>query len=425
MLDSKLLRTDFERVVAALKRKGFEFDLEMYRTTEKRRKTLQVEVEELRSKSKFSAKAIGEAKAKGNDVQGLLHEADKIKKQVASLEDELTKVKAALDETLWGVPNMPDDDVPDGQDENDNIERRRWGEQPNFSFEVKDHVAIAEGLQLMDNEMATKIVGSRFTVLFGDLAKLQRALLHFMLDLHINQHGYREVYVPYIVNADSMRGTGQLPKFKEELFVISDDRYLIPTAEVPLTNLCRNKILEEKELPLKFVSHTPCFRSEAGSYGKDTHGLIRQHQFEKVEMVQVVRAQDSSNALEELTGHAEAVLQALELPYRMVELCTGDLGFSSAKTYDLEVWLPGQQRYREISSCSNMTDFQARRIKARVRTGKGKPELIHTLNGSGLAVGRTLVAILENFQNEQGGVRIPATLVPYMDGQEMICLKDT
>ena len=421
MLDSKLLRGDFERVAAALKRRGVEFDRRTYLQAEERRKTLQVEVEALHNESRLNAKAVGAAKSAGEDVRELLQSGADLKRRLEVLESELTRAQEALEATLSNLPNLPDAAVPDGKDESDNVEKLRWGEPPEFPFDAKDHVAVAEGLGLMDAGVAVKLAGSRFTVLFGELAKLQRALIRFMLDLHVGRHGYREVYVPYIANADCLHGTGQLPKFEEDLFALdAGDSYLIPTAEVPLTNLCRDSILEEADLPMKFVAHTPCFRSEAGSYGKDARGLIRQHQFEKVELVQIVRRAGSPAALDELTGHAEAVLQALELPYRVVELCAGDLGFASAKTYDLEVWLPGQRCYREISSCSNMTDFQARRIKARVRTSKGKTELVHTLNGSGLAVGRTLVALLENFQDEQGRVHLPAALAPYMDGRDVL-----
>ena len=421
MLDSKLLRGDFERVAAALKRRGVEFDRRTYLQAEERRKTLQVEVEALHNESRLNAKAVGAAKSAGEDVRELLQSGADLKRRLEALESELTKAQEALEATLSNLPNLPDAAVPDGKDESDNVEKLRWGEPPEFPFDAKDHVAVAEGLGLMDAGVAVKLAGSRFTVLFGELAKLQRALIRFMLDLHVGRHGYREVYVPYIASADCLHGTGQLPKFEEDLFALdAGDSYLIPTAEVPLTNLCRDSILEEADLPMKFVAHTPCFRSEAGSYGKDARGLIRQHQFEKVELVQIVRREGSPAALDELTGHAEAVLQALELPYRVVELCAGDLGFASAKTYDLEVWLPGQRCYREISSCSNMTDFQARRIKARVRTSKGKTELVHTLNGSGLAVGRTLVALLENFQDEQGRVHLPAALAPYMDGRDVL-----
>ena len=420
MLDPALLRNDFPRIAAQLRRRGFDLDRSLYRQAEERRKTLQVQVEELRSRRKLNAKAIGEARGKSGDAEALLREGNEIKRRLDALESDLAAAQNRLNEILPGIPNCPAEDVPDGDDESGNVEIRRWGEPPSFAFEARDHMAIAEGLGLVDSAAAAALSGSRFVVMFGSLAKLQRALIRFMLDLHIRQHGYREVYVPYLVHAAPLFGTGQLPKFADELFALTSGHYLIPTAEVPMTNLCRDRILEERALPLKWVSHTPCFRSEAGSYGKDTRGLIRQHQFEKVEMVQIVRAEDSPGALNELVGHAEAVLQALELPYRVVELCTGDLGFSAAKTLDLEIRLAGQGCYREVSSCSNMSDFQARRMKARVRVGKGKTALVHTLNGSGLAVGRTLAAVLENCQDREGRVRVPAALVPYMDGQEII-----
>ena len=424
MLDPKLLRTDLDHVIAALGRRRFAFSRDAYEVAEERRKDLQVQVEELQGMGRRNARAVGEAKGRGDDTKEkeLLRLGEDLKRRLESLETELGEARAILETLLSGVPNLPADEAPDGKDENDNPELRRWGQTPDFSFEAKDHVAIAEGMGLMDNAAAAKVAGSRFTVLFGDLAKLQRALIRFMLDVQINEYGYREVYAPYIVKAHCLHGTGQLPKFGEDLFALSGDadRYLVPTAEVPLTNLYRDTIIEEEALPIKLVAHTPCFRSEAGSYGKDTRGMIRQHQFEKVELVQIVAGDASPAALEALTGHAEAVLQKLELPYRVVELCTGDLGFSAARTYDLEVWFPAQGRYREISSCSNMTDFQARRVKVRVRGRNGKLELAHTLNGSGLAAGRTLAAVLENCQDEQGSVRVPRALVPYMDGTSVI-----
>ena len=426
MIDPKLLRGDPDGTAAVLLRKGFKLEQAAYREIEQRRKALQTEVEELRKHGNRNAAAIGAAKRQGEATDELLRSGERIKRDLETREARLAEVQSTLNTMLSSVPNLPDLAVPDGVDENDNVEFRHWGEVPQFSFEARDHSTLGEQLGMMDSEAATRLAGSRFTVLWDDLAKLQRALIRFMLELQIKQHGYREVYVPYIVNAECLYGTGQLPKFEEELFALCGDHafYLIPTAEVPLTNLCRDTILEENELPLKWVAHTPCFRSEAGSYGKDTRGLIRQHQFEKIEMVQVVCAEDSATALEELTMHAEAVLQSLRLPYRMIELCAGELGFSSARTYDLEVWLPQQNCYREVSSCSNMTDFQARRMKARVRRGKGGTELVHTLNGSGLAVGRTLVAILENCQDRQGRVHIPEMLQPYMGGQEIIAKRD-
>ena len=422
MLDQKSLRNNLEDVVAVLKRRGVEFDREAYCDAEDRRKALQTRVEALRGESKLSAKAVGKAKAGGTDASKLLRAGEAVKQQLAALEGELSKAQAALDAVLSGVPNLPDAAAPDGKEESDNLELRSWGEKPTFGFDVKDHLAIAERLGLMSSGAAANLAGSRFMVLFGEVAELHRALARFMLELQTEQHGYREVCVPYIVNAGCLYGTGQLPKFEEDLFALAGGSgyYLIPTAEVPLTNLYRDTIIDDGDLPIKLVAQTPCFRSEAGSYGKDTRGLIRQHQFEKIEMVHIVRSEDSAAALEELTGHAEAVLQALELPYRVVELCTGDLGFAASRTYDLEVWLPAQQRYREVSSCSNMTDFQARRMKARVRKGKRKPELVHTLNGSGLAVGRTLAAVLENCQTDEGEVRVPGKLVPYMGGREII-----
>ena len=420
MLDPGQLRNDFPRVAAQLKRRGFDLERSLYRQAEEHRKTLQVQVEELRNRRKRNAKEIGEARSKGDDAAGLLRAADEIKQQIGTLEQDLAEAQRRLNEVLLGIPNCLEEGVPDGDDESGNVEIRQWGKPPRFAFEARDHMQIVEGLGLVDSEAAAALSGSRFVVMYGSLAKLQRALIRFMLDLHTRQHGYREVYVPYLVHAAPLLGTGQLPRFASDLFETTSGHYLIPTAEVPMTNLCQDRILEEHALPLKWVSHTPCFRSEAGSYGKDTRGLIRQHQFEKVEMVQIVRAEDSPAALNELVGHAEAVLQALELPYRLVELCAGDLGFSAARTYDLEVWLPGQERYREISSCSNTRDFQARRMKARMRDSQGKTALVHTLNGSGLAAGRALVAVLENNQDAQGHVRVPAALVPYMDGQEII-----
>ena len=420
MLDPGQLRNDFPRVAAQLKRRGFDLERSLYRQAEEHRKTLQVQVEELRNRRKRNAKEIGEARSKGDDAAGLLRAADEIKQQIGTLEQDLAEAQRRLNEVLLGIPNCLEEGVPDGDDESGNVEIRQWGKPPRFAFEARDHMQIVEGLGLVDSEAAAALSGSRFVVMYGSLAKLQRALIRFMLDLHTRQHGYREVYVPYLVHAAPLLGTGQLPRFASDLFKTTSGHYLIPTAEVPMTNLCQDRILEEHALPLKWVSHTPCFRSEAGSYGKDTRGLIRQHQFEKVEMVQIVRAEDSPAALNELVGHAEAVLQALELPYRLVELCAGDLGFSAARTYDLEVWLPGQERYREISSCSNTRDFQARRMKARMRDSQGKTALVHTLNGSGLAAGRALVAVLENNQDAQGHVRVPAALVPYMDGQEII-----
>ncbi len=419
MLDPKLFRNNLAGVAAQLKRRGFELDTAAIEALETRRKAIQVKTESLQAERNSRSKAIGKAKAAGEDIQPLLDEVAGLGEQLNAARHELEDVQADLDAILMAIPNIPHESVPVGNDEADNLEVRRWGEPPAFDFEVKDHVDIGEALHGMEFDTAVKLSGSRFAVLRGPLARLQRALTQFMLDTHTGEHGYQECYVPYLVNADSLRGTGQLPKFEEDLFATRGDDpfYLIPTAEVPVTNLVRDEIVEADDMPLRLTAHTPCFRSEAGSYGKDTRGLIRQHQFEKVEMVQIVRPEDSYAALEALTGHAETILQKLELPYRVVTLCTGDIGFSAAKTYDLEVWLPGQQAYREISSCSNCEAFQARRMKARWRNpDTGKPELVHTINGSGLAVGRALVAVLENYQQADGSVRIPDVLQPYMGG---------
>ena len=417
MLDPKLLRSDISQVAAQLARRGYTLDTGTLQKLDERRKDIQVATQQLQAERNSRSRSIGKAKADGEDIAPLLQEVEGLGDQLKAKEDELLTLQVELNAILMGIPNMPHDSVPDGSGEDDNPEIRRWGELPEFDFEPKDHVDLGEKPGLLDFETAAKLTGSRFAVIQGPLARLHRALIQFMLDTHTSRHGYRELYVPYLVNADSLRGTGQLPKFEADLFkTCSDpDYYLIPTAEVPVTNLVRDVIVEAADLPLRYTAHTPCFRSEAGSYGKDTRGMIRQHQFEKVEMVQMVRPQDSYSALEELTGHAEAILQALELPYRVVTLCTGDIGFSAAKTYDLEVWLPGQQKYREISSCSNFEAFQARRMQARWRNPEtGKPELLHTLNGSGLAVGRTLVAVMENFQQADGTIRVPEVLQGYM-----------
>lgn len=419
MLDPKLIRNNLDEVAAQLSRRGFMLDTQKLQRLENERKAIQVRTEELQAERNRSAKSIGQAKAAGEDIQPLLDKVAGLGEQLDSGKEELDTVQTQLNELLMGIPNIPHTSVPEGDDESQNEEVRRWGEPTVFDFEVKDHVDLGAGVSGMDFDAAVKLSGSRFAVLRGALASLHRALIQFMLDVHTREHGYQECYVPYLVNADSLRGTGQLPKFEEDLFATrGDDRYyLIPTAEVPVTNLARGEILNAADLPVRMTAHTPCFRSEAGSYGKDTRGLIRQHQFEKVEMVQLVKPEDSYQALEELTGHAETILQRLELPYRVVSLCTGDLGFSAAKTYDLEVWLPGQQAYREISSCSNFVDFQARRMQARYRNpGSGKPELVHTINGSGLAVGRTLVAVMENYQRGDGSIRIPEVLQPYLGG---------
>ncbi|HFC54147.1 MAG TPA: serine--tRNA ligase [Gammaproteobacteria bacterium] len=423
MLDPKLLRNQPEQVAAQLGRRGFGLDVEQLIRLEGERKQLQVETQRLQSERNSSARAIGQAKAKGEDIQPLLEKVSSLKARLEEVEAHLERLQEEIAAISMGIPNIPHESVPDGAGEEDNVEIRRWGEPPRFDFEPRDHVELGSALGQMDFETAARIAGARFSLLSGPLAQMQRALIQFMLDLHGREHGYTEVYVPYLVNAESLRGTGQLPKFGEDLFRLAGEHayYLIPTAEVPVTNIFRDRIVDPGTLPRRYVAHTPCFRSEAGSYGKDTRGMIRQHQFEKVELVQVVRPEESWQALEQLTGHAEAVLQRLELPYRVVALCAGDLGFSAAKTYDLEVWLPGQQKYREISSCSNFTDFQARRMKARWRNPEtGKPELLHTLNGSGLAVGRTLVAIMENYQQSDGSIRVPPALVEYMDGAELI-----
>lgn len=419
MLDPKLIRSDVNAIAEKLATRGFQLDVATVEALENQRKQYQVQTEELQNERNTKSKSIGKAKAAGEDIQPLLDEVAGLGEKLDAAKAELDKVQVALDDIVMGIPNLPDDSVPVGKDENENVEIRKWGEPREFDFEVKDHVDIGAANQAMDFDAASKLTGSRYVVMRGQMAKLHRALIQFMLDVHTNEHTYTEVYVPYIVNSDSLRGTGQLPKFEEDLFCVDGEagHYLIPTAEVPVTNLARNEILDADIVPVKYTCHTPCFRSEAGSYGKDTRGMIRQHQFEKVELVQLVSADKAWEALEELTGHAEAILQKLELPYRVVSLCTGDIGFSSAKTYDLEVWLPGQQAYREISSCSCFTDFQARRMQARWRNPEtGKPELLNTVNGSGLAIGRTLVAVLENYQQADGSVVVPDVLQPYMGG---------
>ncbi len=424
MLDAKLLRTDPESVARNLARRGFTLDVESLRALEERRKVAQVSADETRAARNAHAKKVGMAKGKGEDISGLVAEGDTLARRLEGLEKEQVTVQAEFDELVLGLPNMLHDSVPDGRDETANVELRRWGTPREFDFEPKDHVALGEQLALMDFEAAGRISGARFVVLKGGLARLHRALIQYMLDLHTGEHGYTEVYAPYLVARQALVGTGQLPKFEADLFrVVSGEQelFLIPTAEVPVTNLARESILEAATLPRRYVAHTPCFRSEAGSYGKDTRGMIRQHQFEKVELVQVVRPEDSYAALEELTGCAEKVLQGLKLPYRVIALCSGDVGFGSSKTYDLEVWLPGQQKYREISSCSNCEAFQARRMQARWRNpATGKPEPVHTLNGSGVAVGRALVAVLENYQQADGGVVVPEVLRKYMGGAELI-----
>lgn len=418
MLDPKLLRQDLSELASKLARCGYQLDTVKLGELERARRSLQIESEELQAKRNASAKAIGKAKAAGEDVAPLLAAVANLGDELAAKLDALKNIQAEFEQIAFAIPNPPADDVPEGNSDSDNIEVSRWGEPRKFDFTPRDHVDIGNINQELDFDSASLITGSRFCVMRGKIAKLQRALTQFMLDIHSQKHGYTEVYVPYIVNQDSLFGTGQLPKFAEDLFKIDrpdeeQDFYLIPTAEVPVTNLVRDKILDASDLPLKFVAHTPCFRSEAGSYGRDTRGLIRQHQFEKVELVQLVRAEDSWQALEDLCADAESILQALKLPYRKVVLCTGDLGFSSAKTYDLEVWLPGQNAYREISSCSNFLDFQTRRLKARYKTPSGN-QLMHSLNGSGLAVGRTLVAVLENYQNADGSFEVPEVLARYL-----------
>jgi seryl-tRNA synthetase len=423
MLDPKLLRSDLEFCQQQLARRGFDLDTKMFTALEDKRKDLQVKTQDLQKERNAKSKAIGQAKAKGEDASAILAEVSQLGDQLKAVEEQLNKYQIQLNDLLMGIPNLPHESTPDGKTEDDNVEVRKWGEPRQFDFEVRDHVDVGEALGQLDFETAAKITGSRFAVMSGSVARLHRALIQYMLDLHTTEHGYTETYVPYIVNADSLRGTGQLPKFEDDLFKVrhENDYYLIPTAEVPVTNIVRDVIVDDDYMPRKYVCHTPCFRSEAGSYGKDTRGMIRQHQFEKVELVQVVRPEDSYKALEELTSNAEEVLKRLELPYRVVALCTGDIGFSSAKTYDLEVWLPGQEKYREISSCSNFEAFQARRMKARYRNPEtGKPELVHTLNGSGLAIGRTLVAILENYQQANGSVEVPDVLQPYMGGVKNI-----
>lgn len=428
MLDAKYFRDELDTTAQRLATRGFKLDVNALAELEAKRKTLQVRTEELQSERNSRSKAIGQAKAKGEDIQPLLDAIGDLGAQLEVAKSELNELQGQLQAVVHGVPNLPDESVPVGSDEDENLEVSRFSEPRAFDFEIKDHVDIGAGLaQGLDFESGIKLTGARFVVMKGGVARLNRALTQFMLDLHTEQHGYSETNVPYIVNHDSLFGTGQLPKFGEDLFHVegeSQDQValsLIPTAEVPLTNLARDEIFDESALPIKLTAHTPCFRSEAGSHGRDTRGLIRQHQFDKVELVQLVRPEDAMDALEELTGHAEKVLQLLELPYRKVLLCTGDMGFGACKTYDLEVWVPAQETYREISSCSNMGDFQARRMQARFRRqGAKKPELLHTLNGSGLAVGRTLVAVLENYQQADGSVVVPEALRPYMGGVERI-----
>jgi seryl-tRNA synthetase len=421
MLDPKLFRTDIETTAALLAKRGYTLDTTSLKQLEEQRKALQIQTQELQNQRNTRSKSIGQAKARGEDIQPLLAEVSKLGSELEASKESQNLVLAQINDIVSAVPNLIHDSVPQGENEDDNVEIKRWGTPRVFDFEVKDHVDVGAGLDNgLDFESGAKLAGTRFAVMRGHVAKLHRALAQFMLDVHSEEHGYQEMYVPYLVNQESLYGTGQLPKFGEDLFhtELSGKKFsLIPTSEVPLTNLVRNEIVEEADLPIKMCAHTPCFRSEAGSGGRDIRGLIRQHQFDKVEMVQIVKPENSFTALEELTGHAEKILEKLELPYRTVVLCTGDIGFSATKTFDIEVWLPAQNTYREISSCSNMADFQARRMQARFRSSEtNKPELLHTLNGSGLAVGRTLVAILENYQQADGSLTIPTVLQPYMKG---------
>ncbi|OTQ57095.1 serine--tRNA ligase [Gilliamella apis] len=429
MLDPNLLRNELDLVASKLARRGFKLDVETIRQLEEKRKTLQVETENLQAQRNARSKAIGEAKARGEDISTLREEVNKLGEKLNSAKTELDKLLNQIKDISVNIPNIPNNSVPDGKDENDNVEISRFGTPRTFDFPIQDHVALGERFGGLDFAAGVKLTGARFVVMKSQIARLHRAITQFMLDLHTEQHGYAEIYVPYLVNQATLFGTGQLPKFAGDLFHTkpldeeseSSNYALIPTAEVPVTNLVRDEILDESVLPLKMTAHTPCFRSEAGSYGKDTRGLIRMHQFDKVELVQIVKPEESMQALEELTAHAEKVLQLLELPYRKIVLCTGDMGFGSCKTYDLEVWVPAQNTYREISSCSNMWDFQARRMQARYRNkADNKTYLVHTLNGSGLAVGRTLVAIMENYQQADGTIKVPSVLVPYMNGLEVI-----
>ena len=423
MIDPKRLRQFTKDVADNLARRGYKFDADTYLALEKKRKTLQVDTEALRNERKTSAKKIGMAKSSGQDVEPLLATIKDLGDRLDESESKLRELQEKLSSIELGLPNLLHDDVPIGNDESENQEVRCWGDIPDFDFEPKDHVDLGLSLGMLDFNMASRISGSRFVVMRGALARLHRALIQFMLDLHTSENGYEETYVPYLVQENALTGTGQLPKFEQDLFKIEGEKpfYLIPTAEVPLANLTRGDILEAEELPKRFIAHTPCFRSEAGSYGKDTRGMIRQHQFEKVELVHLVEPADSYKALEELTANAETILQRLELPYRVVALCSSDVGFACAKTYDLEVWLPAQRKYREISSCSNCTDFQARRMQSRWRNPEtNRPELLHTLNGSGVAAGRALISVMENYQQPDGSIRIPEVLIPFMGGIEMI-----
>ena len=422
MLDPQLIRNELNSIAKALDKRGVSIDTNKIQKIEDKRKAIQIKTEKLQADRNLISKEIGEIKAKDEDTENLLEKVTSIKNQLEKNEEELTAIQQELNELIIVIPNIPHESVPDGNSDVDNQLIREWGEKQNFDFKINDHVDLGESLEQIDFDSATQITSSRFVVMKGQIARLHRALIQFMLDIHISEHGYQEVNVPYLVNADSCTNTGQLPKFKEDLFHIKDqDFYLIPTAEIPVTNIVKDKIINDIELPLKFVCHSPCFRSEAGSYGKDTRGMIRQHQFEKVELVQIIQPENSYKALEELTLNAETILKKLNLPYRVVALCAGDLGFAAAKTYDIEVWLPSQNTYREISSCSNFESFQARRMKARWRNSKtNKIELLHTLNGSGLAIGRTLIAVMENYQTENGEIIIPDVLQQYMSNESII-----
>lgn len=422
MIDPKLLRNNIDVVNAALAKRGVQLDVAEWNALESHRKNIQQKTENLQAERNQGAKQVGQIKKSGGDASELMARMQAVGEEMKAAEAELASLQQDIEQKALNIPNLPHESVPEGKDESDNVEVLRWGTPRQFDFEIKDHTDIGEMMGGLEFETATKLTGSRFSVLKGPLARLQRAVTQFMLDLHTTEHGYTEAYVPFLVNSDSLRGTGQLPKFEEDLFKLQGEKefYLIPTAEVPVTNFVRDEIIDADRLPLKYAAHTPCFRSEAGSYGRDTRGLIRQHQFEKVEMVQIVKPEHSFDALEELTAHAERVLQLLELPYRKILLCGGDMGFGATKTYDLEVWIPSQNTYREISSCSNMGDFQARRMSARYRSGEKKTELVHTLNGSGLAVGRTLLAIMENYQQADGSIAVPKVLQPYMGGLQRI-----
>lgn len=418
MIDPKLLRNHIDVVNAALAKRGIQLDVAEWAELENRRKIIQQKAENLQAERNQGAKQVGQIKKSGGDASALMARMQAVGDEMKIADAELSALQQEIESRALGIPNLPHESVPDGKNEQDNVEVLRWGTPREFDFEIKDHTSIGELMGGLEFETASKLTGSRFSVLKGPLARLQRAITQFMLDLHTTEHGYTEAYVPFLVNSDSLRGTGQLPKFEEDLFKLQGEKefYLIPTAEVPITNFVRDEIIDAERLPLKYAAHTPCFRSEAGSYGRDTRGLIRQHQFEKVEMVQIIKPEHSFEALEQLTAHAERVLQLLQLPYRKVLLCGGDMGFGASKTYDLEVWIPSQNTYREISSCSNMGDFQARRMSARYRSAEKKTELVHTLNGSGLAVGRTLLAIMENYQQQDGSISVPEVLQPYMGG---------